>query len=292
MERQLLSAVKSKDTLVGYRLLGDLYVAQELLDRMLTVAASSDDSTRMIAQSCPDVLDRAVLDRIAYFEKLPSIPFWAIPHSRSSEDATAASAPRDILLNPSACYHVYSHFANQALSEPSRSIALRTRCHRLEPKSNDPLRLCSFNMREYVCIGSPSDVRDLSQAIFSRTFECVHKLAKTAYIESATDPFYGKSATIAKKVQAAMDVKKELCIPRLSYKPIAVASWNLHRSLFTHSFAISSPENGSDLHSACVAFGLERLLFALLEHTPDHDPLVLIDNIRRVSRPAQLQTVL
>ncbi|MFC0430262.1 hypothetical protein [Kutzneria buriramensis] len=74
-DRTLIAAT-DPDGLISYCFAGPLDTAYEVLDRTL-VRLLSDEET--VEHSCATLIDRTVLERIDFFDKLPSIPFHAPP---------------------------------------------------------------------------------------------------------------------------------------------------------------------------------------------------------------------
>ncbi|MER2472836.1 hypothetical protein [Photorhabdus laumondii] len=53
--------------------------------------------------------------------------------------------------------------------------------------------------------------------------------------------------------------------------------------LFTTNFNIISRVSDSSMHSACIAFGIERLLLVLLAHTLNYELDLLVENIAQAA---------
>jgi hypothetical protein len=76
---------------------------------------------------------------------------------------------------------------------------------------------------------------------------------------TATDPFFDPNADPKALAQILEPVKQELC----TNDGLAISSVNKHRSFFGECYDIQV--GGEVAHSACVAFGIERWLFAMLQ---------------------------
>jgi len=63
--------------------------------------------------------------------------------------------------------------------------------------------------------------------------------------------------------QRQQALKLEILAPIAGPEPTAIASFNLHRDHFTAVYGIALPA-GAIAHSACLGFGHERIVLALL----------------------------
>ncbi|MET9301300.1 hypothetical protein ABZX66_18460 [Micromonospora aurantiaca] len=262
VRQRLMSVVEDASGLIGYRFAGALYDLYEQLDAALVQMLSEECPAT--PHSCATVLDRAVLDRISFFEKLPSIPFEAVPHKLAQ-----GASPR--VLSPSTCYNTFAHLAGTRESWLVRSFTARGRCHRYEPSAADPTRMGAFDMREFVLVGEPDEVVSWCEKLFERGVELIRAVDAGVRVAGASDIFYGARSEATRKVQRALGVKREGLLDWPDGNPVAVCSRNLHRDLFTSTFGIGPLEHAPAMHSSCVAFGLDRMLLVLLARTPGHD---------------------
>jgi hypothetical protein len=134
-------------------------------------------------------------------------------------------------------------------------------------------------MREFVLIGDADEVLRGCEIMFKRGITFLRELDTDVTVKRASDVFYGKQPEVTRKIQFARAVKKEVRIPWAGGTEVSVGSQNLHHDLFTRAFGIGSGAGRSAMHSACVAFGIERLLLTLLACTPGNDPHLLISRI-------------
>ncbi|MER7334028.1 MULTISPECIES: hypothetical protein [unclassified Micromonospora] len=280
-EAGLISVTEYTGGLVGYLFSGSLYEAYEELDRALVTVLTAGLPTT--AHSAATLLDRSVLDRIGFFDKLPSIPFRAVPFPHQSD--VPQDARDRLLLSPSTCYSTFQHIAGTPEAWQLRAFAARGRCHRFEPTRPGATRLGAFDMREIVLVGDADEVVDRCDDLFNRGVELLRALGVEPTVETANDVFYGERSEVTRRVQRIMGVKREVLIPGSDDIPVAVGSRNLHRSLFTGAFRIGPQDGTLALHSSCVAFGLERLVLTLLHQTPGHDPELLRKRIDRAVGP-------
>jgi seryl-tRNA synthetase len=138
-------------------------------------------------------------------------------------------------------------------------------CYRHEP-SDDPARLQSFRMREYVRIGAPEDVLEFRQRWLDQAPAIGAALGLPAATDLANDPFFGRTGKLKADSQREQGLKFELLIPVGSAaKPTACMSFNYHQDLFGTLCGLTLP-NGSTAHTGCVGFGMERLVMALFRH--------------------------
>lgn len=100
-----------------------------------------------------------------------------------------------------------------------------------------------------------------------------HRLASE--IRTASDPFFVASDAVAKThFQLSSESKFEVVLPLLDGDLLAVGSHNYHSDFFGRTFNVMV-EGAAAMHSACVAFGLERFVFAYLQQhgsDPNHWP--------------------
>jgi hypothetical protein len=163
------------------------------------------------------------------------------------------------ILTPAACYHFYPRLANQDLKR-DRYLTTVCNCHRREQEYFPLERQWCFNMRELVCIANPETVESFVTESQQRIDRLVQRLGLEAQWQIATDPFFDPVQDPKAVAQQIEPVKRELVLA----DGLAIASINRHRSFFGECYDIKRA--GSSAHSACVAFGLERWLCALLRH--------------------------
>ena len=169
----------------------------------------------------------------------------------------------DLVLAPAACYPIYPIAAERGPT-PAEGLVFDVAgdCFRREP-SRDIDRLQSFRMREFVEIGAPETIRDFREHWIARAPEIAGALGLTHRIEAASDPFFGRAGAMVGRFQVAQALKFEMLIPVRSAKsPTACMSFNYHRDHFGLTWGMNA-DNGEAAHTACVAFGMDRLAIAL-----------------------------
>ena len=100
-----------------------------------------------------------------------------------------------------------------------------------------------------------------------RAQEMLKALQLPAEAVVANDPFFGRGGRMLAASQREQALKFELVVPITSVDhPTACASCNHHQDTFERAFEIRDAR-GSLAHSACVGFGLERIVLALFKPT-------------------------
>jgi len=222
----------------------------------------------------PTMIAARDLAPVAYLKSFPHLATFVTSadrsehslHSLANECATANSIdlsngrfePAEQLLAPAACYHFYPRLAGTALSGPTYLTTI-CQCHRRELEYLPLQRQWCFQMREIVCIGNGDSIDDFIRTAEDRIAGLVAHLGLQAAWETATDPFFDPAHDPKALSQMLEPSKRELCTPA----GLAIGSINRHRSFFGESYDIRC--GGKAANSACVAFGIERWLHALLE---------------------------
>ena len=138
-------------------------------------------------------------------------------------------------------------------------------CFRHEP-SLDPARMQTFRVREFVRMGRDDQVLAFRESWFDRAQQFIEKLALPCAIDTANDPFFGRSGRLMAESQREQGLKYELLVPVSSEaKPTACVSFNYHLDHFGEAWQIELSD-GTRAFSGCVGFGLERLALALFRH--------------------------
>lgn len=173
------------------------------------------------------------------------------------------TAPVDTVLTPAACYHIYAGHQGERLTGPLY-LTTRNTCFRREPHYQPLQRQWSFSMREIVCLGTSLE----TEAFLDTARAMLHRFAKLVGLAldwiPAADPFFRPHSDPGSLMQRIEPVKHEATYAGA----LALASANLHHDHFGAAFDIT--RDGAPAGSACLAFGLERWLYALTDrHGPD-----------------------
>jgi seryl-tRNA synthetase len=224
----------------------------------------------------PPVVSRALIEKSGYLKSFPHLLGCvcslgggereigaAVDRFLAGGDWTDGLSAGDLVLAPAACYPVYP-MAAAAGPIPAGGLIydVACDCFRREP-SRDIDRLQSFRMREYVFIGAPDEAQAFRERWMVRAAGVADALGLSHRIETASDPFFGRGGVLVGKAQAQQSLKFELVAPaRSAERPTACMSFNYHRDHFGSTWAMRTSA-GETAHTACVAFGMDRLAVAL-----------------------------
>ncbi|HEY9777508.1 MAG TPA: aminoacyl--tRNA ligase-related protein [Planktothrix sp.] len=169
---------------------------------------------------------------------------------------TKLSAIKDV-LTPATCYHFYVGHQGQRLDSP-RYLTACANCFRRESEYLPLQRQWSFNMREIVCIGNADEVKSFLASWKTALEQFFIDAQMDVKFANATDPFFKPSRNPKYLMQKLDPVKEEM----IFRNHLAIGSINFHRSYFGEAFSITRADE--EASSGCVAFGMERWLFALV----------------------------
>jgi len=232
-------------------------------DDLVTRAAAADEPERL---RFPPVVPRRQLERAGFFNSFPHLvgTVFALQGDDLQERAT------ELALLPAACYPVYPSVAARGpLTRDGLTIDTGPAyVFRHEP-SDDPGRLQSFHMRELVRLGAPETVHSWQWSWRDRALELLRRLGLAAEADVGADPFFGRAGKILADSQREQQLKFEILAPIDG--PTAIASFNYHQEHFSSTYGIEL-EGGGAAHTACLGFGHERIVLALLrQHGLDID---------------------
>jgi seryl-tRNA synthetase len=168
-------------------------------------------------------------------------------------------APAKDVLTPAACYHIYILHQGSDLAAPLY-VTTRNTCFRREKYYSPLQRQWAFSMREIVCVGSQEEVLAFLERYRARVAGFFERIGLPIAWSHATDPFFNPR-TNPKYIAQKLDPVKHEMVFR---DDLAIGSVNFHRNYFGDAFGIT--RGGSEAYSGCVAFGIERWLYALLAH--------------------------
>jgi hypothetical protein len=120
-----------------------------------------------------------------------------------------------------------------------------------------------FHQHELVRIGEPDVVLEWRDVWAQRGLELLHGLGLAAELDKANDPFFGRRGQMLATNQREQALKLELLVQIAGPEPTALASFNHHREHFGSTYGIELSD-GSTAHTACLGFGHERIVLALL----------------------------
>ncbi len=248
---------------------------EDVVDRLAAlITRHREDGTEVFR--FPPVMSRRDLERHGYLKSFPNLIGCACAlHGSEAVIRAAAERPAseggwtsqltatELVLAPAACYPVYPIAAARG-PVPAGGLIFDVACDcfRREP-SGDLDRLQSFRMREYVCIGDAQDVAAFRERWIVRATGLAETLGLPCTVDYASDPFFGRIGQMKAVAQMQAALKFELLVPLHSQeKPTACMSFNYHREHFGTTWDIALAD-GTPAHTACVAFGMDRLAVAL-----------------------------
>jgi seryl-tRNA synthetase len=236
----------------------------------------------------PALVPSSALSRCDYFRSFPhSLTFAS--HLRPEADVisrfrvrheTAKALDQESLadmetpeacLSPAVCYHIYHLNQNQKLPHAGRTFAVCGKCFRYESRNMiDLRRLWDFTMREIVFLGNRESVQSSRGRSIDMMCEFLEQHRLAGEIRTASDPFFIAPEAAPKTCfQLSSESKFEVSLLLPEGERIAVASHNYHADFFGRAFNIMLESSGHS-HTGCVAFGLERWVYAFLaQHGSD-----------------------
>jgi seryl-tRNA synthetase len=221
----------------------------------------------------PTFISARELAKLDYFASFPQLVTFPVCLDADQDNLQAFSddqpldgegrirltntAPVRDVLTPAACYHLYIHLQGHRL-EGARYLTTRNTCFRRETHYLPLQRQWSFSMREVVCLGTAEEVRQFLESSQARVRSVFAQIGLPVEWKPATDPFFRPQRSAKYLVQRLEPVKTEMVFQ----DRLAIGSVNFHRNYFGEAFQIRRGEQ--EAFSGCVAFGLERWMFAFL----------------------------
>jgi seryl-tRNA synthetase len=223
----------------------------------------------------PPVVSRALIEKSGYLKSFPHLLGCvcalgtdvkrvneALARHEAGGSWTDSAEPSELVLAPAACYPIYPIAAARGAIDQALLFDVACDCFRREP-SKEIDRFQSFRMREFVAIGAPQEISAFRDDWMARAPEIAGDLGLAHAIDAASDPFFGREGQMVGRFQVAQALKFEMLIPvRSTESATACMSFNCHRDHFGHTWGLKTSD-GEFAHTACVAFGVDRLAIAL-----------------------------
>jgi seryl-tRNA synthetase len=244
------------------------------LDRAIDRAVAPDRAEPL---RFPPVVPRHQMEKSGYLESFPHLAGTvfafegseadaATQHQRASrhEDWSEFQRMSELMLAPAVCYPVYPAIAARGPLAPG-GVTVDTGAgyaFRHEP-SDDAARMQMFHIRELVRIAEPERVEAWRDGWRDRSIGFLRALGLDASFDVAADPFFGRAGRMLAASQREQALKFEILVPVKGPEPTAVASFNYHRDHFASVYGLEMA-GGEVAHTACLGFGLERVVLALL----------------------------
>lgn len=247
---------------------------REHLDALLSREARERGAIKL---RFPPVLPKHDIESSGYVGNFPHLVGSIFSFEGSEQDAATqaerAAAHEDwsefqtqteVSLMPAACYPVYPAIARRGRLETGGVFvdAGGAWVFRHEP-SHDPARRQVFHQHELVRIGEPPVVLDWRGEWAQFGLELLRGFGLDANLDKANDPFFGRRGRMLSVNQRAQDLKLELLVQIAGPEPTACASFNHHLDHFGTTWGIELVD-GAPAHTACLGFGHERIVLALL----------------------------
>jgi seryl-tRNA synthetase len=244
------------------------------LDQRLSAEAGARGAERL---RFPPVLPRKQLESSGYLSSFPHLAgsVYAFDgderqaraqseRAASHEDWSEFQHMTELTLMPAACYPVYPAIARRG-PLPRGGVFIDAGgawVFRHEP-SHDPARRQIFHQHELVRIGEPEVVLEWREEWAQRGLDLLRAFGLAAELDIANDPFFGRRGRMLATNQRDERLKLELLVPITGPEPTACASFNHHREHFAETYGLEL-ETGGTAHTACLGFGHERIVLALL----------------------------
>lgn len=250
-------------------------VFEDVLERFNALVSNLSIADGADVMTFPPVISRKVLERTDYLHSFPHLcgtvySFFgkerdALELGRrlnAGEDWSSTQGMTDLVLNPAACYPLYPTLSG-TVPENGRLVTMLHWVFRHEP-SDEPTRMQSFRVREFVRVGTRDQVVSWRDMWLERGLNLLTSLGLPATSEVAADPFFGRGGKLMAENQIKQALKFEVVVPVISEEhPTACCSFNFHQDHFGSTFSINT-RDGATANTACLGFGLERIVMALL----------------------------
>ncbi len=251
-------------------------VFEDVLERFNAAVTDLSKNDNAEVFTFPPVISRDVLEKVNYLDSFPQLCgavysfFGNEPQAKTLSARVHDGKPwgdmlsmTGVVMNPAACYPVYPSFEG-IVPKGGRVVTMLNWVYRHEP-SAEPTRMQSFRVREFVRAGTREQVLEWRDMWLQRGLTLLQALGLPAKSDVAADPFFGRAGRMLAVNQKEQQLKFEVLVPVISAEePTAVCSFNFHQEHFGSTFGIRTPD-GNVAHTACLGFGLERVVMALFK---------------------------
>jgi seryl-tRNA synthetase len=240
------------------------------IDRILQELSLQHDAQ---LRSYPSMIPLTTLHKCRY---IPSFPqnihlVSEFPHRlqdlnkvRETGNLEEISRLSPYALSPAVCFHCYAELSEKRLSNPLLLTARGT-CYRHESSWRlGKHRMNEFSMREIVMFGDTSFIETKRKQFMEEAWVLFEALGLRGRIETASDPFFFSEETAKGQIQLMGNMKYELIVELDEDKgSFSIASFNNMEDSLCKPFEVLNDEY-KPMHSGCIAFGIDRWVFALL----------------------------
>lgn len=202
-------------------------------DSFVTRSAQADNAEEL---TFPPIIARSLIEKVGYLGNFPQLAgsvhsFFGNEMQGREVAARAERGERwedllditEVMLTPAACYPVYPTFSG-LLPEGGRLVTVMNWVYRHEP-SDEPTRLQSFRMREYIRVGRSEDVVEWRDGWLKRALAMLRELGLPVQSDVASDPFFGRAGRMMAANQVEQKLKFEVLVPVISAeRPTAIST--------------------------------------------------------------------
>lgn len=254
-------------------------VFERIIDALNLLISREGEAQDAEVMRFPPVIAVSRFEASGYFRNFPNLVGGITCFCGSDADHRAMQSPlaghkewsrtqepSGLAMLPAACYPVYPVIAERGpVPDEGALVDVLGQCFRHEP-SDEPTRMQLFRMREFVRIGTAAQCMAFRDEWMGKARLICKSLGLPGHTAVANDPFFGRIGKVLAAGQRHYKLKFEMLIPvNEPGKETACMSFNYHVDKFGQTWGLRLAD-GETAHSACVAFGLERLALALLRH--------------------------
>lgn len=227
----------------------------------------------------PSMISMQALEKCQYIQSFPQnihliseIPHQLDVLERVKEAASLEEIVRisPFALAPAVCFHCYEELAGNSIEAPF-VLTARGNCFRHEaPWRIGKHRMNEFSMREIVLFGDSDYVESIRRECMEEVWSLFETLGLAGKIVTASDLFYFSEDSSKGQHQLMGNMKYELIVRVYDGSEFSIASFNNMGDTLCKQFNIRHA-NHEMMKSGCVAFGIDRWVYALLAtHGPDY----------------------